>query len=161
MPPMAFKIKPLNHSPQWYYDHCTEEDGGSAAFRAMLKNDMACIGADNDSKATYQEKIYTYEETWNAVLADRSDVTTELMGEVFEREGLAGYTPHEQYSHEPFKTFDRLMTKFSLNENGIREFLKWRSRHRAVTKKRRKKAEEPEPAKSLIRSLLQRRRNAV
>jgi hypothetical protein len=146
---MAFKIKTLNHSPQWYYDHCTEEDGGSAAFRAMLKNDMAYIGADNDSKATYQEKIYTYEETWNAVLADRSDVTTELMGEVLEREALAGFTPHEQYAGEPFKTFDRLMTKHGLNEDMVREFLKWRSRKQAVAKKRRNRMSDPKKTKSV------------
>ncbi len=56
---MAFKIKKLNHSPQWFREHCRAENGGSAAFRAMLTNDMKHIDADIDSHLTYQERIQT------------------------------------------------------------------------------------------------------
>jgi hypothetical protein len=143
---MAFKLKKLNHSPQWYREHCREEDGGSPAFRAMLKTDMAFIGADNDSKATYQEKIGNYEEKWNEIMkgefvhepggrAVRSDLLKNELVKVIERECMAGFRTSDQFAVEPFKTIDELMTEAGLDENTMREFLKWRSRRGVVAKR--------------------------
>jgi len=143
---MAFKMKKLNHSPQWYREHCRAEDGGSPGFRAMLKNDMAFIGADNDSSFCYQEKIGPYEEKWNAILkgevvherggrAVRSEVLKNDLMEVIERECVAGFRPSDQFAVDPFKTIDDLMTEAGLDENVMREFLKWRSRRGVVSPK--------------------------
>jgi hypothetical protein len=137
---MAFKLKKLNHSPAWYREHCNGEDGGSAAFRAMLKTDMAFIGADNDSNLLYEEKIGPYEEKWNEIMskgeilhesggrAFRSDAKKSEMLAVIERESLAGFRPSDQFKDEPFKTIDELMTEAGLDEKTMREFLRWRSR---------------------------------
>jgi len=134
---MAFKIKKLNHSPAWYREHCNGEDGGSAAFRAMLKKDMAFIGADNDSNLLYEEKIGPYEEKWNAILSDwksedPNGVLTKEMTAVLECESLKGFKPSDHFKDEPFKTIDKLMLEYGLNENTMREFLNWRSRQAAA-----------------------------
>lgn len=97
---MALKKRPVYHTPGWYYDHCSAENGGSPNFRAMLKHDMAFIGADNDSHLCYQEKIETYEETWNRVfskwrLEDPNGVLLPEMVKAMEREALKGYKPRE------------------------------------------------------------------
>jgi hypothetical protein len=65
-------------------------------FRMMLKNDMAFIGADNDPKACYQEKIGIYEETWNRISSnwkaeDPNGVYAVEMGKAEERETLKNY----------------------------------------------------------------------
>ena len=137
---MAFKVKKLNHSPAWYREHCNGEDGGSAAFRAMLKKDMAFIGADNDPNLLYEEKIGPYEEKWNEIMskgeilhehggrAFRSDDKKSEMLAVIERELTAGFRPSDQFKDEPFKSINDLMTEAGLDEKTMREFLRWRSR---------------------------------
>jgi len=64
----------------------------------MLKNDMAFIGADNDSHACYQEKIPIYEERWDCIFSnwkseDPNGVYLHEMGDAMEREGLKNYKP--------------------------------------------------------------------
>jgi hypothetical protein len=151
---MAFKIKKFNHSPQWYREHCRAENGGSAAFRAMLKNDMAYIDADNDPHACYQEKVGIYEERWNAILKGevlhepgggvyRSDMLKNELLKVIEREFKAGFRPSDQFTVEPFKTIDDLMTESGLDENVMREFLRWRSRRGVVVKREAIQSQEP------------------
>jgi len=137
---MAFKLKKLNHSPKWYREHCRAEDGGSPAFQAMLTTDMKFIGADIDTNLTYQERIGTYEEKWNEILsmgeilhepgsrAFRSDDKKSEMQTVINRELTAGFRPSDQFKDEPFKTINNLMTEAGLDENMMREFLRWRSR---------------------------------
>ncbi len=143
---MAFKMKKLNHSPQWYREHCRAEDGGSPGFRAMLTNDMKFINADIDSRATYEERIGNYEEKWNEIMkgeivhepdgrAVQSDLLKDELVEVIERECKAGFRPSDQFAVDPFKTIDDLMTEAGLDENVMREFLKWRSRRGAVVKR--------------------------
>lgn len=151
---MPFKLKKLNHSPQWYRENCRAENGGSAAFRAMLKHDMAFIGADNDSRFCYQEKIGPYEEKWNEIMkgeivhepggrAVRSGVLINELMKVVERECLAGFRPSDQFAVDPFKAIDDLMTEAGLNENVMREFLKWRSRRGPVAKTEPSPIQEP------------------
>ena len=112
----------------------------------MLKNDMAFIGADNDSHFCYQEKIGPYEAKWNAILngeilpeaggrVTRSDLLKNELMEVMERECAAGFRPSDQFTLEPFKTIDDLMTEAGLDENVMREFLKWRSRRGFVAER--------------------------
>ena len=130
---MAFKIKKLNHTPAWYREHCNGEDGGSPGFRAMLTQDMKFIDADNDSNLGYEEKIGPYEEKWNAILSDwksedPNGVLATEMAAVIERESLKGFRPSEQFEDEPFKTINKLMSEYGLNENAMRAFLGWRSR---------------------------------
>jgi len=134
---MAFKIKRLNHTPQWYRAHCRAEDGGYPAFRAMLKKDMAFIGADNDSHLCYQEKIGPYEERWNLVLSnwkveDPNGVLTSEMTGVMEREAMNNHKPSDQFEDEPFTSIDRLMTDAGLDAKTVHEYLRWRSRRRTV-----------------------------
>lgn len=101
---MAFQKRKLYHTPEWYSAHCANEAGGSPMFRFMLKNDMAFIGADNDSHFRYQEKIDTYEETWKRIfskwkLEDPEGVLLPEMTGAMEREALKGYPRKE--SEEP------------------------------------------------------------
>ena len=114
----------------------------------MLTNDMNFIDADIDTHLTYQERIGSYEEKWNAIVKGeilhdpsghiyRSDELRNEIYEVIERESMAGFRPSDQFKDEPFKTIDELMTESGLNENVMREFLKWRSRRGAVAQKRR------------------------
>jgi hypothetical protein len=143
---MAFKIRVLNHTPQWYHDHCREEDGGSPAFRAMLKNDMAFLGADNDSTLTYQEKVDTYEETWNRIIGnskseDPNGVLTGEIAKVMEREALKDSRPEDEFKGEPYNAISELMLKHGINAETIRHFLKWRSRQKEI-QKREKAIEE-------------------
>lgn len=65
-------------------------------FRMMLKNDMAFIGADNDSNLCYQEKIGTYEETWNQIFSnwraeDPNGIYMSEMADAIEREELKNH----------------------------------------------------------------------
>ena len=98
------------------------------------------IGADNDSDLTYEEKITPYAERWNAVMNGAenirepggqvrqfSGIKNEML-KVIEREAMAGFKPSDQFKDEPFRTIDKLMTEVGINENTIREFLRWRSR---------------------------------
>ena len=151
---MAYKKRKLYHTPEWYHAHCSEEDGGSAMFRMMLKNDMAFIGADNDSHACYQEKIDIFEEKWNEILKGeilhepggrvfRSDVLRNELYVVIERESKAGFRPSDQFTVDPFKTIDDLMTDAGIDENVMREFLRWRSRRGAVAKREETQIQEP------------------
>lgn len=151
---MAFKLKKLNHSPQWYRENCRAEDGGSPAFRAMLKHDMAFIGADNDSKRSYQEKIGPYEEKWDEIMKGeilhepggrvvRFDGLKNELLEVVERECMAGFRPSDQFKHEPFKSIDDLMTDSGLDEKVMREFLNWRSRRGPVPRREPIPVQEP------------------
>ena len=123
---MAFKLRKVNHSPQWYYDHCWEEDGGSPAFRAMLRIDMAFIGADNDSHRTYQEKIGNYQEKWNVIFADwkSEDPNGVLLAEMEKamwREDPPD--PYEQFRCEPFSIIGDLMAEDGVDEKTLRDFL--------------------------------------
>ena len=95
---MPYKKYTVYHTPQWYYEHCRAENGGSPRFRMMLKNDMAFIAADNDSNLCYQEKIKIYEERWNCIFSnwkseDPSGVYSSAMIGAMEREGLKNYQP--------------------------------------------------------------------
>ena len=158
MSAMAFKLKKINHTPNWYREHCTEEDGGSPAFRAMLKIDMAYIGADNDSRLCYQEKVERYDERWNAIMQGaenlhepgggifRSSVLKNDMMKLVEREAMDGFRTSDQFKGEPFASIDKLMTDSGLNETVMREFLKWRSQKSAVAKRTEVEVQDMEPA---------------
>lgn len=106
---MAYEKRKLYHTPEWYYEHCSEEHGGSPMFRFMLKNDMAFIGADNDPEFCYQEKIGTYAERWECVffkwrLHDPNGVVLSEMGKAMEREALKGYrreNPQVEVAEKP------------------------------------------------------------
>jgi hypothetical protein len=137
---MAFKLKKLNHRPAWYREHCNGEGGGSPAFQAMLTTDMKFIGADIDTNLTYEERITPYEEKWNEIMskgeilhepggrAFRSDDKKSEMLAVIQRELTAGFRPSDQFKDEPFKAINKLMAEAGLDENTMREFLRWRSR---------------------------------
>ena len=136
---VPFRVKRnLNHSPQWYGEHCRGEDA-APSVQAMLLADMEYLGADIDSTLHDCEKIPIYEAKWNKILADHKDPRGADIGRILEKEFLKGFTPSVEYRQEPFKTIDRLMTKHELTEDHIREFLFWRSRQRAVAKRRQKK----------------------
>lgn len=150
---MALK-NALNHSPDWYFEHCTDENV-KGAVRTMLKHDMAYIGADDQKGMVGTEKIGVYKERWDAILkgADnhhesdgrlfRSDVLLEAMHTVMERESLAGFKPSDQFKHEPFLSIDKIMVEAGLNEKTVREFLGWRSRWGPLTKKEEVPIQEP------------------
>jgi hypothetical protein len=151
---MSYEKHQVYHSPKWYYAHCRAENGGSPIFRMMLKNDMKFIDADIDTHLTYQERIESYEEKWNAIIKGeilhepgggvfRSDVLRNELMEVIERESMAGFRPSDQFKVDPFKTIDELMTEAGLNENVMREFLKWRSRRGALAKREEIQIQEP------------------
>ena len=102
---MAFVKHPVYHTPDWYEEHCTEEDGGSPMFRFMLKNDMAFIGADNDPHANYQEKAHIYREKWDSIFAnwraeDPNGVQTGEMLGAREREALKDYRAKDNNGHQ-------------------------------------------------------------
>ena len=123
---MPFKVRELNHSPKWYYEHCRCEDGGSAAFRSMLNADMRFLEAADDLRASYAERIPIYEAAWNAALsrgADGQNVVA-IQG-VLEREGQLGFRAENEYKLEPFRTIGRLIAKHNLSENDVVQFLKW------------------------------------
>lgn len=106
----------------------------------MLTTDMKFIGADIDTKLTYEERITPYEEKWNEIMskgeilhepggrAFRSDAKKSEMLAVIERELKAGFRPSDQFKDGIFKTINKLMTEAGLDENTMREFLRWRSR---------------------------------
>lgn len=145
---MAFKFKKgLNHSPDWYEEHCRDENAPSSV-RAMLKRDMAYIGADNQQRVIDTERIGTYRERWNAIQGGaenlrnsngtifRSDVLLKAIFEVIEREAMAGLKTSDQFKdYEPFKTIGKLMDESGVDEKTMRQFLRWRSRWRAAAKK--------------------------
>lgn len=82
----------LFHSPRWYYEHCSAEDGGSPWFRKMLTNDMQFLDADIDKTHSYQERIPTYEAKWNEIQSSRWEpdaVTQNEIKKVEEREAFA------------------------------------------------------------------------
>jgi len=94
--PMSYEKRRVYHTPHWYREHCHAENGGSPMFRKMLKNDMAYIGADNDSNLCYEEKIGIYEETWNRIKSnwrteDPNGIYTTEMAKAEEREFLKSY----------------------------------------------------------------------
>ena len=139
---MGFKVRKLNHSPDWYEEHCRAEDGGSAAFRAMFKNDMAYVEGDFESYPTYLEKIPVYRERWNAVLKGdflRGKGTDEVRRAeamaVIEREQAKGFRPEVEYEREPFTEIDRVMNEASLDAKTVSEYLKWRSRRKGDIKR--------------------------
>lgn len=146
---MAFKVRTdeINHSPQWYEDHCSDEDGGSPSFRKLLKTDMQFIDADIEKGMKYEELIGNYRETWDAIMrgADEGASPADL-AKALEREALAGYRPNEQYSKPPFSSIVRLMKKHELSTTDLGVFLKWKAKDdnlkaaRAATATKRKKS---------------------
>jgi len=145
---MAFNVRPFNHSPQWYRDHCLAEDGGSAAFRAMLTADMKFIEADIDATLCYAERVEDYATMWNAILSGKEKgANVGALQEVLEREGQLGYTPQEQYSQGPFRSIARIMKRNELSGNDVREFLKWTAKNENAKKARAKKKRESDDEK--------------
>lgn len=85
-------MRKLYHSPQWYYEHCYAENGGSPWFRKMLTNDMKFIGADIDNTHCYQERIPTYEAKWHEAMSSKflsCGVTQGEIVKVMEKEMFA------------------------------------------------------------------------
>lgn len=159
---MAFRVRTdsLNHSPRWYDLNCREEDGGSAAFRAMLTADMKLIGADIDSKACYAERVHDYDEAWNAIQGDPKEVVLlSAIADVLEREGWHG-DAEEVFTTEPFRTFDRLIAKHDISHDMVREFLKWRAKQENA-KKARKVKDDAESKKKAFRERLSKRTPAL
>src|ERR1700733_10872730 len=120
---MAFKFRRgINHSPDWYVEHCPDENA-AVSVQAMLKRDMAYIGADYQKGMVDTERIGVYRERWDAILkgADnhhesgghifRSDVLTDAIHAVIEREALAGFRPSDQFKDGPFKSIDKIMVE--------------------------------------------------
>ena len=142
---MAFHVRTrsLNHSPQWYHDHCSAEDGGSPAFRAMLTADMKFVAADIDTTHTYAERVHTFEAKGDKTLRGKSGHADPVgLKEVLEREGALGYRPVELYSKRPFTTITRLMEKEGLSTTALGEFLKWKAKAENVKKARAAKAKK-------------------
>jgi len=145
----------LNHSPQWYRAHCSAEDGGSPALRAMLKVDVRILDCD-DKKMCYEEKVGLYEDEWNDVLAGKSTVVsvTELE-EVLQRDGVYENSPAELYSKPPFTQFARLMKKEGLSTTDLDAYLKWKAKDdnlkkaRAAKATKRKKSGKDDPPLTL------------
>ena len=162
---MSFKVGKFNHSPDWYVEHCRDENA-SPSVRAMLKNDMAFIGADYQKGMVDTERIGAYRERWDAILkgADnhhesggrifRSDVLSNAICKVIESEALAGFRPSDQFKDEPFKSIDKIMVEAGLDEKVMREFLRWRSRMGPITTK--EEVPKQEPAETEARKLLKR-----
>src|SRR5208283_3399293 len=139
---MPFKLKKLNHSPQWYRDRFKSEEG-TAPLRAMLTGDMKFVGADIDKTLTYMERIHTYEESWKGVLIGKNrNADPADLQEVMEREGQLGYRPVELYSRRPFTTITRLMQKEGLSTTDLGVFLKWKAKNDNVAKARDAKAKK-------------------
>lgn len=167
---MSFKMKKLNHTPDWYAEHCRDENA-SPSVRAMLKRDMEFIGADNQNGMVDTERIEVYRERWDVIMKDgevlrehgggvfRSDIVKKEMMIVVERESLNGFRASDQFKDEPFKTIDELMTQAGINENMMRGFLKWRSRRGPVAKKEEIPIQEPASkiaARKVLRQLARR-----
>ena len=139
---MAFRIRQLNHSPDWYDAHCKAEDGGSPAFRAMLKKDMTFLDADIDSTLTYLELIGIYRDQWNRSLCmidnhiQDCSVRSSLMAAVILREEESGFSPFAEYKKSPWSDLDQLITQHSLSGEDVRLFLKGTSRNSIHLKKR-------------------------
>lgn len=109
----------------------------------MLTADMKFIGADIDPNLTYMERIETYEEEWNAIMAGHmGNVSPTDLCEVFERENAKGFTPKARFSEEPFLKIGRLMDKHELTTAEVREFLKWRAKDQNLTKARKTKTDK-------------------
>jgi len=160
---MAFHVRKdsLNHSPIWYRDHCLAEDGGSPAFRAMLKADVKLLDC-MDKTLSYEELVEDYAEEWDGILSgnDAGADPSELK-EVLEREGELGYRPVELYSKPPFTTITRLMQKAGLSTTDLGVFLRWKAKAdnvkkaraaKAKKRKRTKKVDTRERFKSFLRS---------
>ena len=150
---MAFNVRPLNHTPQWYHDNCLAENGGSPAFRAMLTADMKFVGADIDSEMTYMERVHTYEESWDEVLSGKNKNAdpTDLLG-VMDREGLAGERPVKQYAKPPFSTITRLMEKEGLSTTDLGKFIRWKAKADNVKAARKAKLlKKSKQAKSKVK----------
>ena len=155
---MAFRVRTdsLHHSPRWYDLNCREEDGGSPAFRAMLTADMRFIGADIDSKMSYMERVGTYEERWDEVMADpKEHVLLAAIADVLDREGWSG-DAEEVFTKEPFRTFDRLIAKHDISHDMVREFLKWRAKQENAKKARKVKDDAEAKRKAFCERLSKR-----
>ena len=150
---MAFKVKrnEVNHTPAWYHEHCRGEDA-APSVRAMLIADMNLIGAEIDSTIRDCERIHIYEDTWDEVLADdpRRGSLPHGMLEAIEREEPKEFTPPGCYQHPPFTSLGEIMDDADLDEDTVREYLKWRVRQRTTAERRAKKEAEllkPKPHK--------------
>jgi hypothetical protein len=136
---MPFKIRKLNHSPDWYRGRFNSEEG-SAPLRAQLKKDCEFLGADWDLEMTYAERIEIYAEVWDKTLsgkggnADPSDLQ-----EVIIREMGKGFLKKEEFSGRPFKEIERIMEENEITPDQLREFLKWNAKRENVKKAREKK----------------------
>jgi hypothetical protein len=109
----------------------------------MLTNDMKFIQAEIDSGMCYEERIEDYEEMWNAILSgnEKSAYAGDLQ-EVLEHEGQLGYRPQEEYSKGAFRSIARIMDKYGLSGNDVREFLRWTAKNENVMKAIAKKKKE-------------------
>lgn len=143
---MAFRLRKLNHSPDWYRDRCRAENGGSPAFRLMLETDSKRLGADWDTNLSYQERIGPYERKWNEVLSAPNSNMSHLLVEVMERENADSYRPSAQFGGEPFKALGKFLDKHELEGEVVRQFLKWRAQkangQKGIAGRKQKKASE-------------------
>lgn len=51
----GYKIGKLNHTPQWYHEHCRAENSDSLMFRGFLTRDMKLIDADFKQEGRFHE----------------------------------------------------------------------------------------------------------
>jgi hypothetical protein len=138
--PYRAKTDELNHSPSWFRDHCHAEDGGSPAFRQMLRNDMKLLEVEDDSTLTYAEKVGLYEEGWDQICANPSSGRMDLINQCLEAEALKGYSPHEQFKHPPYTKIAFLMKRYDLSPANVREYLAWKAKTESLKKARKKTA---------------------
>jgi hypothetical protein len=140
---MAFHVKrhEINHTPQWYEEHCTSEDG-SASLRALLESDMKQIGANIDPTMHTEERVADYEEAWNEALEEGEPFPPGML-EAIERESNRDMVAPGCYLHPPFTSLGQIMDEHDLDEDTVREYLKWRVRQRITEERRAKKEAEP------------------
>lgn len=137
--PFRAKTDELNHSPTWYRNHCHAEDGGSPAFRRMLRLDMTLLEVEDDPKLTYEEKIGLYEDRWNKICANPREGRMNLIGECLQAEALKGYSPHEHFKHPPYTKIASLMKRHDLSPANVREYLAWKAKTEALKMARKNK----------------------
>ncbi len=136
---MPFKVRNLNHSPQWYRERFNSEEG-SAPLRAMLKRDMAFVGGDWDSGMTYLERIETYSESWEEIMSGKGgNASPSDLQEVLIREMGKGALKKQEFTQKPFAQIEKIMEKNGITGEQIREFLKWKASRSNAKKAREKK----------------------
>ncbi|MDC0325512.1 hypothetical protein OAM01_02025 [bacterium] len=96
----------------------------------MLKKDMNSLDADFDSSSSYQENIYHYEEQFASILNGADGSGNSLISfcqEVMEKEsGIL--EPNVEYRNSPWTELDEFLDKHELENDEVRQFLKWRSK---------------------------------